>query len=112
MSFSLDYERIPLENSGEPERDWKLVMKRSDFKPDPEYDITVERVIWEYYNGTGWSRLFDGTENSHIFNGGDGTMGQKFTIEFTCPEDARPFLVQFYGIQISEDPDSENEQSV
>ena len=92
MSFSLDYERIPLENSGEPERDWKLVMKRSDFKPDPEYDITVERVIWEYYNGTGWSRLFDGTENSHIFNGGDGTMGQKFTIEFTCPEDARPFL--------------------
>lgn len=92
MEFRMDYEKIPLETSGEPERDWKLVMKREDFIPDPEYDVTIERVIWEYYNGTGWSRLFMDREYSRIFNGGDGTMGQKFSLEFVCPDDAAPFL--------------------
>ena len=89
MSFRMDYEKIPLESNSEPDRDWKLVMKRADFIPDPEYDITIERVIWEYYNGNGWSRLFTGPEYSHIFNGGDGSMGQQFTLEFTCPPDVR-----------------------
>lgn len=92
MSFRLDYEKTSLEMGGETERNWKLVMKREDFKPDPEYDITIERVIWEYYNGTGWSRLFDGSQYGRIFNGGDGTMGQQFILEFTCPSDVKPFL--------------------
>ena len=42
MSFRLDYEKTPLDAGGETERNWKLVMKREDFKPDPEYDITIE----------------------------------------------------------------------
>ena len=92
MSFRLDYEKTPLDAGGETERNWKLVMKREDFKPDPEYDITIERVIWEYYNGTGWSRLFDGPQYGRIFNGGDGTMGQQFTLEFTCRGDAKTYL--------------------
>lgn len=92
MDFRMDYERVPLENIGEPERDWKLVMKREDFVPDPEYDVTIERVIWEYFNGSGWSRLFPDREYSGIFNGGDGTMGQQFSIEFICPDDMQPFL--------------------
>lgn len=92
MRFRLDYEKTPFEMGGEAERNWKLIMKREDFKPDPEYDITVERVIWEYYSGTGWSRLFDGPQYGRIFNGGDGTMGQQHTLEFTCPVDAKPFL--------------------
>ena len=92
MEFRMDYEKVPLETAGETERDWKLVMKREDFVPDPEYDVTIERVIWEYYNGSGWSRLFTDQEYSRIFNGGDGTMGQQFSLEFVCPEDAEPFL--------------------
>lgn len=92
MRFCMDYERIPLNNQGEPERDWKLVMKREDFIPDPEYDVTIEQVCWEYFNGTGWSRLLTEQDYSRIFNGGDGSMGQQFTITFTCPEDAATFL--------------------
>lgn len=92
LRFRMDYEKVPLDSAGETERDWKLVMKREDFVPDPEYDVTIERVIWEYYNGTGWSRLFDGKEYGHIFNGGDGSMGQQFTLTFTCPDDMQPFL--------------------
>lgn len=94
VSFRVDYEKVPLELSQEPERDWKLVMKREDFIPDPEYDVTIERVVWEYFNGTGWSRLPLSEDCSRIFNGGDGTMGQQFTLEFICPPDADRFLYQ------------------
>ncbi len=92
LNFRVDYERVPLEDVQESERDWKLVMRRENFIPDPEYDVTIERVSWEYFNGSGWSRLFSGQEYSRIFNGGDGSMGQQFSLEFTCPQDMQPFL--------------------
>lgn len=87
MAFCLEYEKIPMDNSYHPQREWKLFMKRSDFMPDPEYDITVEQVVWEYYNGSGWSRLPLGTEYQTIFNGRDGSGEQQVELEFTCPPD-------------------------
>lgn len=87
LTFSLDYEKIPLDNSHPMQREWKLLMKRSNFESDPEYDITIEQVIWEYYNGLGWSRLNFETECQNIFHGGDGTPGQQITLVFTCPSD-------------------------
>lgn len=92
VSFRMDYERIPMESQGELNRDWKLVMKREDFIPDPEYDVTIEEVSLEYFNGVGWSKLPTLQDYSHMFNGGDGSMGQKFTVEFLCPDDVAPFL--------------------
>ena len=94
LKFRLDFERFPLEIiTEEQEREWKLVMKRSDFRPDPEYDITIEQVIFEYYNGTGWSRLFAGQEHSRTFSGKESAMGRMVSIEFPCPDDMEPVLL-------------------
>lgn len=93
ISFTLDFQKIQAEAPPPREREWKLVMRRSDFVPDPEYDVTIEQIIWEYYNGSGWSRLFPDDRYSRIFSGGDGTIGQHITIEFTCPQDVQPFLL-------------------
>lgn len=88
MTFGLDYEKVPLDNSVKVERNWKLLMKRSDFVPDPVYDITVEQVVWEYYNGSGWSRLPLGSACENLFNGKSGRAGERLELEFVCPADA------------------------
>lgn len=94
LTFRLDFEKFPLEViSEEQEREWKLIMKRSDFQPDLEYDITIENVLFEYYNGTGWSRLFLGSENSRIFSGKESAAGRQITLEFPCPDDMEPVLL-------------------
>lgn len=94
LSFQLDYIQIPLETGlGENEIEWKWVMKRSDFRPDPEYDVTIEEVIWEYFNGSGWSRLFPDKEYSDVFSARQGALSQQKTITFTCPMDMMPILV-------------------
>lgn len=94
LSFHLEFEKFPIELiTEEQEREWKLVMKRSEFQPDPEYDITIEQVIFEYYNGTGWCLLFGSKENSRIFSDTRNFSGQEIRLEFPCPEDMNPVML-------------------
>lgn len=93
LTFNVDFMKIPLENSTETTTEWEWIMKKSDFKPDLEYDVTIEEVIWEYYNGYGWTALFDKNEYSDIFSARDGTMGQYKKMSFVCPNDMEPIIV-------------------
>jgi hypothetical protein len=94
LSFNLNFIRIPIDlDLGDPNINWKIIMRRSDFKPDVEYDITIEDVIWEYYNGQGWARLFPTNEYRDVFSTKYGTMGQYRSIDFVCPQDMARILV-------------------
>ncbi len=86
MTFELDYEKIPFDRRVSAEPNWKPIMKRSDFRTDPEYEVTVEQVVWEYYNGSGFSRLFLPSEYETMFNG--TKPGRSAEISFLCPKDA------------------------
>jgi len=92
LSFGIDFVRIPL-NGEKIQIEWEWVMKKSDFRPNTEFDVTIEAVIWEYYNGSGWARLFPKDSYQQIFSVRNGTMGQYQTMEFTCPEDMAPVLI-------------------
>jgi hypothetical protein len=94
LNFNLNFMRIPLDiDLTDPAVNWKLIMRRSEFKPDVEYDITIEDVLWEYFNGSGWARLFPAGEHRDAFSTKNGTMGQYCNIEFVCPEDMTKILV-------------------
>ena len=94
MTFNLDFDAVPVEQaSADNPINWKLIMKKSDFRLDEEYDITIQEVIWEYFNGDGWARLFPDGRESGCFNASKGALGQRRTIRFRCPEDIRPVLV-------------------
>ncbi|MCH5271844.1 MAG: baseplate J/gp47 family protein [Lachnospiraceae bacterium] len=94
LSFNLDFIQIPLETAIEDEPvEWKWIMKHSEFRADPEYEITIKEVIWEYYNGNGWSRLFTDSEYSDVFGTGSEMAGRQKTISFICPGDMTPVLV-------------------
>ncbi|MGF7031706.1 hypothetical protein J2T17_002620 [Paenibacillus mucilaginosus] len=75
-----------------PPIQWKLVMKSSDFPPPPPepQELYVERVLWEYWNGSGWSRLFKDSEGESIFRTREETYT---TLEFVCPSDLEETLV-------------------
>lgn len=88
LSFRLDYERIPFDHSVKADRRWKMLMKRADFVPDTEYDITVKQVVWEYYNGAGWSRLATEKKWESLFDATGARAGQQVRISFYAPEDA------------------------
>lgn len=93
LAFHLDFVRIPLDYNMENDPvKWEWIMKRSDFRADPEYDVTVASVIWEYYNGIGWARLFQDDRFSTLFFPGSSQRVYR-KVEFLCPGDIQPLTV-------------------
>ena len=92
LSFNEEFVRIPIETEEEPEYNWKLIMKKEQFRQEKEYDITIEEVIWEYYNGSGWARLFPASEYRDVFSPVRGLTRQIKKLKFICPEDLEPVL--------------------
>lgn len=94
LKFRMNFLKIPSETYGQKEIDWKLIMRREDFIPDPEFDITIAEVVWEYFNGQDWRRLPGSGAYKDIFSPSYGTMGRLVEVAFPCPEDMEPILVQ------------------
>lgn len=94
MDFDLDFLTLPIEiQEYENEIDWKAVMKRNEVKVDIEYDVSIAEVIWEYYNGEGFTRLFANDQYADIFGIQSGTGSRRVSMRFTCPMDIQPMLV-------------------
>lgn len=94
LDFDLDFVKIPIEEIlAGAKIAWKRVMRKQEFAPEEEYDITIKEVIWEYYNGFGWKRLAVSGQYRNIFAMEDGLRGVRRKMEFICPEDIQPALV-------------------
>lgn len=95
LSFDVRFVRTPLSDEDEKkEIAWKWVMKKSDFREEPCYDITIDQVVWEYFNGRGWSRLFATDCGSDLFHPAAGE-GKK-SLTFLCPGDMAAVQVDSY----------------
>lgn len=94
LSFDVEFQNIPMENPmAENEIQYKWIADRKDFIEDREYEIAITEVIWEYYNGYGWRRLFEGDEYSDLFSMRQGSAEAYRTMRFVCPEDIMPVFV-------------------
>ncbi len=94
LSFEREFARIPIssvERDNEPK--WKLVMPKETMNREKEYEITIEEVVWEYFNGLGWTSLFENGEYSDVFSCKDGRYRQARHLRFQCPMDICPILV-------------------
>ncbi len=94
LAFEQEFARVPVAPpaEGAPIR-WKLVMPKDEVRPEREYEIAIEEVVWEYYNGRGWTSLFPDHSYSRIFHSSDGRYRMLKRVEFTCPEDMERALV-------------------
>lgn len=69
---------------------WKSIVSESAVQEPKKLPITIEEVIWEYWNGTAWKRLFLGKEFSDFFAGEEKKREQMI---FRCPEDIEKIVV-------------------
>ncbi len=92
LSFDLAFKRYLPPLTGEEEAiNWKLIMKESAFKKKEPDEITIQEVIWEYWNGNGWARLvFDEKMQGTFKPPGQDEREEvrRVQISFACPEDA------------------------
>lgn len=93
VEFDLDFVKLPIELAMEEKISWKAIMKKRDFVPEQEYDITIHEVVWEYYNGYGWTRLPEGYGYRTLFAVKENREGQRIKMQFTCPSDIQRVLV-------------------
>ena len=93
LKFDMDFRRYdmePLDMSGLVR--YKLIMHPRDFLEQEEYAITIERVVWEYWNGAGWARLLPDDEYEDFFKVRDGEQSLRH-LRFQCPTDIAPLVV-------------------
>ena len=94
MGFDLQFLKIPIENQLPDDAIyWKWIAKKSDFKERKSYELSITEVIWEYYNGYGWARLFPDRSYNNVFNYTEGVTHCYRSITFTCPEDIQSVFV-------------------
>ena len=88
IDFSLDYFKVPIEQAGVVEdiTAYRSIMTREDFATVRERDVRIERVLWEYWNGLGWARLFPTGDYEDFFTPGEEGGGRR-RLTFRCPAD-------------------------
>ncbi len=88
LSFDMNIVEVPIENQLDDEGiNYKWVASKKDFKEAKSYRIAITSVIWEYYNGNGWSRLFPDSSYADLFNIVQGVTASFKSMTFTCPQD-------------------------
>ncbi len=88
MSFDMSVVEVPIDDQPDDEGiNYKWVANKKDFKEAKTYKIAITGVIWEYFNGNGWSRLFSDGSYSDLFNIKQGVTASFKSITFKCPED-------------------------
>ncbi len=77
---------------------WKSILPQKEFiKPKKEI-IELECVIWEYWNGIGWTRLFEDNSYEDIFMVKEKT---NIKMSFYCPKDMDyTYIGASYGLWI------------
>ncbi len=94
VGFDMEFVKIPLEDQQpKTETEWKWIIKKSDLKQPVEYNISILEVVWEYYNGNGWCRLFPDSSYGDVFDAARNGGGRRQSVTFVCPEDIAPVFV-------------------
>lgn len=78
---------------------YKNLMDKIDFQQPEPPKTEIKEVIWEYWNGKSWCRLFKGHEYEDAFCVEKKT-DEPITIKFKCPEDLEEDYVMGPSIRV------------
>lgn len=93
LSYGIDFRKIPLSQYEKQNINWEWIMDQEQMREEPEYEVCIESVLWEYYNGSGWTRLFADESGSTAFSLSGKGEGHYRTVSFICPQDMEKTLV-------------------
>ena len=94
IDFQMDYFKVPIEQASTTAdlTNYRSIMTREDFAAPRERDVRIERVLWEYWNGLGWARLFPDGAYEDFFTPDEQGAGSK-RLSFRCPRDMEPLVL-------------------
>ncbi len=92
ITIDFDLKSVPHQmNVNQPQQiDWKLIMKKKELEEPEIPRVSILNVVWEYWNGKSWGRLFNDAAYETLFTKPE-EAGQ--TIQFRCPGDLEETLV-------------------
>lgn len=97
IAFNIDFEIITEGEIPTPDIPNKLLVKKSDIHRPERKKITVDEVVWEYWNGTGFATIRELTDYGNIFSGigtdGHAVKKARYELKFVCPSDISPIIV-------------------
>ena len=96
LSFNVDFDIAVLGDLPEPVIPDKLFVRKSEVFTPERKKISVDDVVWEYWNGTGFAAIRGLEVYKNIFSGigEDGYVVQRsrYELKFVCPSDLSPVL--------------------
>ncbi len=95
LKLSFEAKAIPsrLRMAQDPEVQWKMVMRTSDFEEKDPPRVRIRSVIWEYWDGSNWARIPGSEPYGDLFAELPEQTTRQVTLTMTCPEDmARTFV--------------------
>lgn len=91
IHMNITYEMIMVEEIKiERKIQWKPIMPESAINAPEATAICIKKVLWEYWNGNGWNRLFDDNRYCELFSR-DTTEFTELT--FLCPADMESTVI-------------------
>lgn len=93
LSFLLEFVETPVDLVAPRNPTFKFIMPKSSVVVEPDFDISVDTILFEYFNGYDYVTLFPQRSHQDLFSPGRGTQRQKCSITFPCPETIAPVLV-------------------
>ncbi len=97
LAFNIDFDAVNNGEIPEPTIPNKLFVKKSDVRAIERKNVTVESVVWEYWNGTGFAVIRGLEDHEGIFSGvaedGSYVSRSRYELNFICPNDISEVLV-------------------
>lgn len=88
IELSADIQFVKIEvDLQSPDKKYKHIMSEMDFADIQPDDVEIEKVIWEYWNGSGWARLDVDKSNDEFFKVSENNKDVHRTVKFKCPQD-------------------------
>lgn len=84
VSADIQFVKVKIDAQS-PIRKYKFIMSEMDFADLEPDDIQIEKVKWEYWNGTGWARLVPDNSCDEFFKVSENKETLR-TFKFRCPD--------------------------
>ncbi|MDR1260461.1 MAG: hypothetical protein LBJ83_01945 [Oscillospiraceae bacterium] len=85
LKFNLKFKENQVGTLTEDNINFKYFMRQPKLPKQEIFDVKIQKVVLEYFNGVGWCKLHPNEDIIKIFC---GTQNGEFNITFTMPEDA------------------------
>ncbi|GHU84907.1 hypothetical protein FACS1894198_1610 [Clostridia bacterium] len=93
LKFKLRFEKHQAGTLAESDIDFKYFMRQPRLPKQEIFEVKAQKVVFEYFNGTGWCKLNTKDDYSELFC---GNAEAEISIDFVLPDDMSSTLVNAY----------------